>query len=78
MYIPQEFKAGVYFTQVWFDPRLVFNKANNNVHILLRINDIFKVWLPDTYISNARKYTIDPYTPTVKIYGDGLVEYSYL
>ena len=73
----QEFQATVQFSHIWVDPRVVFEKDNNDSFIVLRGEHLNKLWLPDTYILNARKVSIETSTYSAKVYANGTINYSY-
>uniref|UniRef100_A0A6P8I0N4 Gamma-aminobutyric acid receptor subunit rho-1-like n=1 Tax=Actinia tenebrosa TaxID=6105 RepID=A0A6P8I0N4_ACTTE len=72
-----EFQATVYFTHIWEDPRVAFDKDNNDSFLILRGEHLNKLWLPDTYILNARKVSIEANTYSAKVYANGTINYSY-
>ncbi|XP_031561084.1 gamma-aminobutyric acid receptor subunit beta-like [Actinia tenebrosa] len=72
-----EFGATVYFTQYWKDPRVAFDKDNNGSFLILRGEHLNKLWLPDTYIINARKLSVETATYSAEVFGNGDITYSY-
>ncbi|XP_031561096.1 gamma-aminobutyric acid receptor subunit rho-2-like isoform X2 [Actinia tenebrosa] len=71
-----EFQMSVDIVQRWIDPRLAINKTANSA-MFLSGEIIDKIWLPDTFIQNARKIEVDAKTNTVMLYANGTVDYAY-
>jgi hypothetical protein len=62
--------------QRWTDPRLAYDKKKQSV-IFLSGEILDKLWIPDTYINNARRVTVDPSTKSAMLYANGTVVYAY-
>ncbi|XP_031573920.1 gamma-aminobutyric acid receptor subunit beta-3-like [Actinia tenebrosa] len=70
-----EFQADVYFRQYWHEPRLAYGKDNTS--IILQGDAIDKMWLPDTYIANARTSSVEKRTRTAILTANGSIFYTF-
>lgn len=61
--------------QHWHDPRLAY--GNDNTSITLQGDLLDRIWLPDTYIENARKSVIDKDNRAAFVNANGSIFYSF-
>lgn len=62
----------VYFRQQWFDKRLAHK---HEATLALGGTDVERIWLPDTYITNANDYEVFPSNQLVLINSEGKIYY---
>lgn len=67
-----EFQVYVYFRQQWFDKRLAHK---HEATLALGGTDVERIWLPDTYITNANDYEVFPSNQLVLIDSEGKIYY---
>ena len=68
----QEFEVFVYLRQQWVDKRLAHGI---DASLALGATDVGRIWLPDTYITNANDYEVFTSNQLVLINGIGQVFY---
>lgn len=68
----KEFQVYVYFRQQWFDKRLAHK---HEATLALGGTDVERIWLPDTYITNANDYEVFPSNQLVLIDSEGKIYY---
>jgi hypothetical protein len=59
--------------QFWDDPRLAY--GNDSSSLILRDEKLNMIWLPDSYVDNARKSTIEAHTKAAKLYSNGSITF---
>ena len=77
----QDYKIDIYIRHYWHDPRLTFPIRHHLHQVTLGEEFVKKIWLPDTYIENAKelnpqKTVTSEETTMFRIRWDGELTYS--
>ena len=74
---PQEYTRTVFLHQSWRDSRLSYNHTNETLGLDSRFVD--KLWLPDTFIVNAKSawfHDVTVENKLIRLQPDGVILYS--
>lgn len=74
---PQEYTMTVFLHQSWRDSRLSYNHTNETLGLDSRFVD--KLWLPDTFIVNAKSawfHDVTVENKLIRLQPDGVILYS--